>query len=257
MDREAWWATVQRVTQSDMTEQPCMHTYALICSICFPLSDMLHFIRQSLGPSIANFDSRVPWYYLPRKSRIFPHNIPSLSPSLKGRPALLSDHFPSPNIAPTNIFAHWILSRCLLLARSWQTESHYLCNTDVEADVQKTSNQPRVTKGLEKSCNGISSWGIQMTQTPPTLPQRAPEPHKGPSVYFVKLEAFPRGPTADEWQAKTKAQVFSIWIWDSSSQLASSRIRAFLVRACLRGSPRPMEPQQVFAFSKCLETIIS
>ena len=27
MDREAWWATVQRVTQSDLTEQPCTHTH--------------------------------------------------------------------------------------------------------------------------------------------------------------------------------------------------------------------------------------
>ena len=30
--------------QSDMTERLCMHTYALIYSICFPLSDVLHFL---------------------------------------------------------------------------------------------------------------------------------------------------------------------------------------------------------------------
>ena len=46
--------------QLDMTERLCTHAYALIYSICFPLSDVLHFIRQSLGPSIANFDSRAP-----------------------------------------------------------------------------------------------------------------------------------------------------------------------------------------------------
>ena len=27
MDKGTWWATVHRVTQSDMTEATCMHTY--------------------------------------------------------------------------------------------------------------------------------------------------------------------------------------------------------------------------------------
>ena len=27
MDKGTWWATVNRVTQSDMTEATCMHTY--------------------------------------------------------------------------------------------------------------------------------------------------------------------------------------------------------------------------------------
>ena len=141
-----------------MTERLCMHTYALIYSICFPLSDVLHFIWQSLGPSIANFDSRAPWYYLPRKSRIFPHNLPSLFPSLKGRPALLSDHFPSPNIAPTNVFAHWILSlfaSCQTLTNRISLSLYYRCGG---WSSKKQVTCPESKKGLKRAAMVSALW---------------------------------------------------------------------------------------------------
>ena len=52
MDRGAWRTTVHRAAKSwTWLKQISMHAYALIYDVCFSLSDLLHSVWLTLGPS--------------------------------------------------------------------------------------------------------------------------------------------------------------------------------------------------------------
>ena len=95
-----------------------------------------------------------------------------------------------------------------------------------------------------------------MTETRPSPPQRRPE--VGPEVFSVMLDAFPQvpqlisgGPRLSPGFQHLNLEVFLL----PRRAPEPDRIRAIPARVRLCGSPRPVlpaEPQQVFAFSKCV-----